>query len=96
MLRSARNLSSSGSPSLGAGRSGGSRSIIFYKAGNLGIFLHLFEKNRQANINEVELQAFRDLAKALAALSRKELRELASRRGWKEIGDEREKEGVSK
>jgi hypothetical protein len=57
----------------GAGKSGGFRSIIFYKEGKTAVFVHGFEKSAVANINTKELKTFKDSAKAVFKLSDKEL-----------------------
>ncbi len=51
----------------GAGKSGGFRTIILFRAGERAFFAHGFAKNEQANIRDDELVAFRMLAGAMMA-----------------------------
>lgn len=53
----------------GKGKSGSGRTIICYKQGDRAIFIHGFAKNEKANLTRRELQAFKELAKILLALS---------------------------
>ena len=63
----------------GQGKSGGSRAIILFKAGDRAVFVYGFEKKDMANIRPQELEGFRRLAKVvlnydsvdLAAMTRK-------------------------
>jgi hypothetical protein len=49
----------------GQGKSGGSRAIILFKAGDRAIFVYGFEKKDSANIRPDELEGFRRLAKVI-------------------------------
>ena len=49
----------------GAGKSGGFRTIILFRAGTRAFFVHGFAKNEQDNIRDDELAAFRMLADSL-------------------------------
>ncbi|WP_046861631.1 type II toxin-antitoxin system RelE/ParE family toxin [Microvirga massiliensis] len=69
----------------GEGRSGGFRTIVFYKAGDRAVFLHLFAKNQQANLSDHERDAYREFAKFLAGLTTETMAALVHERGWKEI-----------
>lgn len=69
----------------GQGRSGGFRTIIAYRRAKRAVFLHMFAKSRQANLSAVELETYRELAKAIDALSDSQLDELVSNRGWRRI-----------
>lgn len=51
----------------GSGKSGGFRSIILFKTGELAFFVYGFAKNVRSNIEADELKAFRKLASALLA-----------------------------
>jgi hypothetical protein len=53
----------------GEGKSGGFRSIIFFKAGDKAIFVHGFEKSAQANISTVELREYKAAAKIILKYS---------------------------
>jgi hypothetical protein len=46
----------------GAGKSGGFRTIILFRAGERAFFVHGFAKNEQDNIRDDELAAFKMLA----------------------------------
>jgi hypothetical protein len=78
------------------GRRGAYRTIIFHKVGERAVFLHLFEKSRQANLTPFEEQAYRDLAKVLAGLEHAAITKLVDTGKWKEIKNEPNEEGVSK
>jgi hypothetical protein len=69
----------------GQGRSGGFRTVIAYRKGGRAIFLHLFEKSRQANLSDVELEVYKDLAGEYDALTDEQLDVLVETRGWKRI-----------
>ena len=83
-------------PRRGQGRSGGFRSIIAYKRGEIAIFLHLFAKNAKANLTKAETEVFRDLAGNLMGLSDEALMRLAAAQRWRRIEDEQPEEDVSK
>jgi hypothetical protein len=53
----------------GRGKSGGGRTIICYKRNDRAIFIHGFAKNEKSNLSPRELNAFKELAKILLALS---------------------------
>jgi hypothetical protein len=69
----------------GKGRSGGFRTVIAYRRGERAIFLHMFAKNRKADLSEAELGELKEIAKPLMRLSDGQLRELAASREWREI-----------
>ncbi|HRY02404.1 MAG TPA: type II toxin-antitoxin system RelE/ParE family toxin [Beijerinckiaceae bacterium] len=69
----------------GNGKSGGYRSIIFYRRGDLAIMLHMFAKSDKANVSTAEREALGRLADELRALSLDQLRELVLTKGWREI-----------
>ena len=48
-----------------AGKSGGYRSIILFKAGDKAFFVHGFAKKDQANIDATDLEGFKALAPVL-------------------------------
>jgi hypothetical protein len=52
----------------GAGKSGGFRSIVLFRRGELAIFVYGFAKNERDNITRGELAAFRKLAETMLAL----------------------------
>jgi len=49
----------------GEGKSGGFRSIIFFKSGDKAIFVHGFEKSAKANLATDELKAYKAAAKII-------------------------------
>jgi hypothetical protein len=53
----------------GGGKSGGYRTIIFFKLGKRGIFLHGFPKNALDNMDKKTLENLKALAKAYNRLS---------------------------
>jgi hypothetical protein len=57
----------------GEGKSGGFRTIILLRAGELAFFVHGFAKSDQGNIREGELVAFRMLAAQLLTYSDAEI-----------------------
>ncbi len=57
----------------GEGKSGGSRSIILFRAGSRAVFVYGFEKKERANIRQDELEAFRELAKVVLGYTENEL-----------------------
>ncbi|HMN73854.1 MAG TPA: type II toxin-antitoxin system RelE/ParE family toxin [Rhodoblastus sp.] len=71
----------------GGGKSGGYRSIIFYRRGDLAIMLELFAKSDRANVTVAEREALGLLARELQNLSLAQLRDLVRNKGWREIGD---------
>jgi hypothetical protein len=53
----------------GEGKSGGFRSIIFFKSGDKAIFVHGFEKSAKANIAANELREYKAAAKIILKYS---------------------------
>lgn len=53
----------------GEGKSGGFRSIIFFKSGDKAIFVHGFEKSAKANISTDELKEYKAAAKIILKYS---------------------------
>jgi hypothetical protein len=53
----------------GEGKSGGYRSIIFFRKNRLTFFVYGFKKSRQANITKSELDDFRKLAGYMLAMT---------------------------
>jgi hypothetical protein len=72
-------------PLPGKGRSGGFRTVIAYRQGERAIFLHVFAKSRQENLNDIELETYRELAKTYLALDDQQLEALVAVRGWRRI-----------
>ncbi len=61
------------------------RSIILARAGQFWVYEYLFPKQDRANIDEGKLVAFRQLAKAYAALNDRQVEELLRTGQFKEI-----------
>ncbi len=61
------------------------RSIILARAGQFWVYEYLFAKQDRANIGDDELVAFRQLAKAYAALNDRQVEELLRVGQFKEI-----------
>jgi hypothetical protein len=83
-------------PRKGQGRSGGFRSIIVYKRGELAVFLYLFPKNAKANLTKNETEVFRDLAATLTCLSDEALMKVAATKRWRQIEYEEPEDDVPK
>ena len=57
----------------GAGKSGGFRTLIFYRQGTRAVFVFGFAKSDQANLNADEIAMFRKAAKIVLALSQDQI-----------------------
>jgi hypothetical protein len=57
----------------GEGKSGGFRTILFFRQFERAVFVFGFEKKDQANISAGELEAFKELARVVLAYSQQEL-----------------------
>lgn len=57
----------------GAGKSGGVRTLILFKHGEMAVFAHGFAKNEVANIRPDELVALKKLASSMLAYREEEL-----------------------
>ena len=69
----------------GQGASRGFRAIVFYKRGEIAVFLHLFAKSDKANLTKSEFAEYSKLAEFLEKLTEGKLKELGTARGWKEL-----------
>lgn len=67
------------------GRSGGFRTIVFYRERNRAVFLHLFAKSDKGNLSSTELAAYRDFAKVLTELTAEQIKALVELNKWIEI-----------
>lgn len=72
-------------PRSNQGAARGLRSVIFYKRGDVAVFLHIFPKSNKANLTNSELAAYEKLAQSLEKLTEAQLKELGSERGWKDL-----------
>jgi hypothetical protein len=69
--------------SLGAAR--GARAVVFYRRGKIAVFLHIFPKNKKANLTKSELAMYSHAAQELAKLTEEQTELLSATRGWKEL-----------
>jgi hypothetical protein len=69
----------------GQGKSGGYRTIIVFKKGELAFFVYGFAKNERENIDDAEAAAFKKAAKELLSLSDEQIRELLDKEALMEI-----------
>jgi hypothetical protein len=67
------------------GAARGSRAVVFYKRGEIAVFLHIFAKGRKANLSKSELAEYLKLARFLETLTETTPKELAATKGWKEL-----------
>ncbi|WP_076791887.1 type II toxin-antitoxin system RelE/ParE family toxin [Chlorobium sp. KB01] len=58
------------------GKSGGFRTIIFYRHGEKAFFVYGFPKNEQENISKADVKEYKELAKITFALSDDKLNKL--------------------
>lgn len=66
-------------------KSGGYRSIVFFRKGERVFFVYGFAKNAQDNIDESDERDFKALAKTLLGISDMELEKLTSNRLYEEV-----------
>jgi hypothetical protein len=69
----------------GQGKSGGYRTIIVFKQEDKAFFVYGFSKSERENIDKSEIEAFKQAAKELLALSDKHIQELIGNGGLMEI-----------
>jgi hypothetical protein len=74
----------------GAGRSGGYRTILFYRKHRLAVFAYGFAKSRLANLAPDEEKSFRKAARIVLGLSAGQLEELIRRGDFIEVEDDGE------
>ena len=72
-------------PRANQGAARGSRAVIFYKRGEVAVFLHIFPKSGKANLTKGELAEYIELAHGLAKLTDEQLLALSSKREWREL-----------
>jgi hypothetical protein len=73
-----------------AGRSGGFRTVLFYRATDKAVFLYLFAKNQKANLTDSELDMYRRLADLISDMSPVDVNAMLKTERWIEIGNEEE------
>ncbi|MDQ4061887.1 MAG: type II toxin-antitoxin system RelE/ParE family toxin [Pseudomonadota bacterium] len=69
----------------GSGKSGGYRTILFFRAGDRAVFVYGFAKSDRDNIDEDEEAAFKRAAKEVLALSEAQLNALVRRGRFVEV-----------
>ena len=67
------------------GAARGSRAVIFYRRGTVAVFLHIFPKNRKANLSKTELAQYRNAAQELEKLTEAQLLAVRDNKGWREL-----------
>ena len=72
----------------GEGRSKGYRTIILFRRGAKAFFMYGFSKSQRANIDNREVEEFKDAAKPILALPEKHLAELLKRGDFVEVKGE--------
>src|SRR5271155_5095742 len=65
------------------GAARGSRAVVFYRRGEVAVFLHIFPKSKKANLTKSELAMYSRAAQELAKLTDKELTALSAKRAWR-------------
>lgn len=70
---------------LGAGKSGGYRSIVFYREGKKAFFVFGFPKSNLGNIRDDEVEQFKKAAKSILALSDNQIRKLIESGQFEEV-----------
>ena len=73
-------------------RAKGFRTIIVYKVGNMAVFMHVFPKNRQANLTDKEEQTYRLAAKTVAGLRDGFITALVRDGEWIEVDDDHDQQ----
>jgi hypothetical protein len=71
----------------GAGKSGGYRTLIFFRSGERAIFVAGFAKNDKANLNALELAEFRKSAKEYLAFHQHQIDALVKIERLTEVSD---------
>jgi hypothetical protein len=74
-------------PRAGQGKSGGYRSVIAFRRGDRAVFLYGFGKNERSNIDDDELNEFRQLARVLLGLTTQEITQLIADGELTEVTD---------
>lgn len=76
---------------LGQGKSGGYRSIIYYRQGNKAFYIYGFSKKDRDNIADAEVREFKKQARLTLALSDSELAKLIANETYQEVNCHEEK-----
>lgn len=76
------------------GKSGGYRSVLIYRRGDLAVFVHGFPKSVRANLSRMEQEAFGEFGKIVVALSDSSLSALVAKQKWRRLDCEQFQENV--
>jgi hypothetical protein len=74
----------------GEGKSGGYRSIVFFKSGDKTFFAYAFAKSDRANISRKELEALKKQAKTQLAMTNEEIKAALKEGVIKEIKEQQD------
>jgi hypothetical protein len=69
----------------GQGRAKSARSILFVRFGQLTVFIHMFLKSDQANLNPRELDGLRSFADEIGELGAEDIMKLIAAGEWRRI-----------
>jgi hypothetical protein len=69
----------------GRGRTKSARSIIFLRQSHLIVFIHIFLKSDQPNLEPRELEGLRNFANEIAELGAEDIRKLVAIGEWRRI-----------
>lgn len=69
----------------GEGRSGGYRTLVFFRSGERAVFVFGFAKSSKANLDADELAAFRKAAKIVLGLSQRSMDEEIAKGAMMEV-----------
>ncbi|WP_037426442.1 type II toxin-antitoxin system RelE/ParE family toxin [Sinorhizobium sp. CCBAU 05631] len=69
----------------GQGKSGGYRTIVLYRKEQRAFFIFGFAKSGQANIDDVEVDRFKKMAKEILALSDEQIAQLIEKGRFSEV-----------
>ena len=72
----------------GQGKSGGYRTVIAIKRGDRAVFLYGFAKNERGNIDDEELEEFRQLARGFLGLTVQQIAALIADNELTEVTDD--------
>jgi hypothetical protein len=72
----------------GGGKSGGYRTIVFYRRDTRAVFAYGFAKNDRDNIDPNELRDFRDAARTILALTEADMNKAVTNGAFREITED--------
>ena len=74
----------------GQGKSGGYRTIIIFRQGEQAFFVYGFAKSKRSNIEQDEVEVFKQAARELLALSDMQIAQLIENEALTEVKDDNE------